>query len=142
MFTGCFPLRHWNEAKQLGCSCREMKISAPECAVGDITHLWRSFDEACGLEVVECAIERAHRLQSASGQQASASVNRREWLLGIDSPCEGGKHGPRSSWQLLDLICTMDGPERQPRKVGGIAGESDESVGVGRVKMSDILASN
>ena len=118
----------------------EMKVGATEQACIDIAGLRTSLYESGGLEIVEAAIERAHGLQRAAGEQLTARKDGTKRFGCVDGPRKGGEDGAGARWNLFDVRGTKRRPEDDPRQVGRVTAKRGESGRIFEVWFT--LASN
>lgn len=109
-----------DQAEQRRCLGSQVKVGAAEQSGAAVTILGRSSDETVDFQIVEAAIESAHRLERAAGQQFAAGKNRGEGAGGVDRSGEGGEDSSGSSGKGRNVVCAMRCPEDAPRQVRSI----------------------
>lgn len=104
----------------------EMKVGATKQACIDIAGLRTTLYESGDLEIVEAAIERAHGLERAAGEQLTARKDGSKRFGCVNGPREGGEDGAGARWNLFNVRGTKRGPEDDPRQVGRVTAKRAE----------------
>ncbi|AQH03609.1 hypothetical protein A9R05_31770 (plasmid) [Burkholderia sp. KK1] len=121
-----------------------MEICASEQACLAIAGLRRPGDKSGSFEIVQTAIERAHRLLGATGKQLATGEDRGVGASRIDGASQGGKQRTSARGQGGGVGRAMGSAKNHPRKIRSITGIFIERllIVVGRGRFGSLRAKN
>lgn len=108
--------------------CCEVQIGTSEQARFNVAGLGTALDQAGRFEIIETAIERAHGLHGATGEQLTSGKDGTERFRGVDRAGEGGEYGTSALRKLLNMRSAECGAKDDPRQVYRVTVKGGEGV--------------
>jgi hypothetical protein len=118
--------RGFDKTQQFSGMLSEVEIRATKEACFNIAGLRTTFNQTSGFEVIQAAIEGAHRLKSATHEQLATREDGCERFGLIYGSCESSENGTRTLGKGVDVGRAKCGAEDDPRQVGVIRTEGGE----------------
>jgi hypothetical protein len=118
--------RGFDKTQQFSSVLGELQIRATKEARLNVARLRTTLDQTNGFEVIEAAIEGAHRLESATREQLATREDGRERLGLVYGARESSENGTRTLGKGFDVGRAKRCAEDDPRQIGVIRTEGGE----------------